>query len=303
MICIVDPSVGSLKSDRSLQCERDFRPFSIRRNSTSMPPLELSRLIQPWVLLRLMFLGWYSVPLFLVRTCWYCHGSCWNTPEPSACDESGPHLEIGGCAADLGTIQLLNSLRWEVPVRFPTERLLKEHWLKWFFFDISTVLQQIILIFQYKPKWGCDSISATTRDTMFILLDTNTTLCFPVDKCNDLTCHFWGIYALVCVITISATALGSYDRISHAANFFTMWCYFQRYLHRSNVRKLGHLARKDIWRILDKVDAIMFILKNNHTIDTGMSSESHGAANPPANKGRCDWSRRVSQSKRLLLIR
>lgn len=136
-----------------------------------MPPFELSRLIQPWVLLRLMFLGWYSVPLFLVRTCWYCQGSCWNTPEPSACEESGPHLEIGGCAADLGTIQLLNSLRGEVPVRFPTERLLKEHWLN----DSSLTSTHIILTFQYKPNWGCDSISATTRDTMFILLDTKTT--------------------------------------------------------------------------------------------------------------------------------
>lgn len=129
----------------SLQCERDFRPFSIRRKSTSMPPFELSLLIQPWVLLRLMFLGWYSVPLFLVRTCWYCHAGCWNTPEPSACENISPHLDIRG-AADLGTIQLLNSLRWEVPFRLPTGMLLKEHWLKLLFFYVGTVLQQIIII-------------------------------------------------------------------------------------------------------------------------------------------------------------
>lgn len=104
------PLGGQSLSGGSLQCERDFRPFSIRRKITSIPPLELSLLIQPWVLLRLMFLGWYSVPLFLVRTCWYCHAGCWKTPEPSACEDSSPHLEIGG-AADLGTIQLLNSLK------------------------------------------------------------------------------------------------------------------------------------------------------------------------------------------------
>lgn len=119
------PLGGESLSDGSLQCERDFRPFSIRRRSTSMPPLELSLLIQPWVLLRLMFLGWYSVPLFLVRTCWYCQAGCWNTPAPSACEDISPHLEIGG-AADLGTIQLLNSLRWEVPARLPPGMLLGE---------------------------------------------------------------------------------------------------------------------------------------------------------------------------------
>lgn len=136
---------GESLSDGSLQCERDFRPLSIRRKSTSMPPFELSLLIQPWVLLRLMFLGWYSVPLFLVRTCWYCHAGCWNTPEPSACEDIGPHLEIRG-ALDLGTIQLLNSLRWEMPIRFPTGMLLKEHWLKLLFFYMGTVLQQVIII-------------------------------------------------------------------------------------------------------------------------------------------------------------
>lgn len=99
----------------------------MRRRRTSMPPCELSLLIHPWVLLRLMFLGWYSVPLFLVRTCWYCHWGCWNTPEPSACKEIGPDLEIWGLAADLGTIQLLKDLRWEVPAwtEFPTEMLWK----------------------------------------------------------------------------------------------------------------------------------------------------------------------------------
>lgn len=115
--------------NRNLQCESDFLPFNMRRRITSMPPCELILLIQPWVLLRLMFLGWYSVPLFRVRTCWYCHGSCWNSPEPSACEESGPHLEIWGPAAALDTIQLLNNLRWNVPVvaRFPAGMLLKEH--------------------------------------------------------------------------------------------------------------------------------------------------------------------------------
>lgn len=114
-----------LLSNQDHQCESDFRPFNIRRRITSMPPLELSLLIQPWVLLRLIFLGWYSVPLFRVRTCWYCHGSCWNTPEPSACEEIGPHLEIWGPAAALGTIQLLNNLRWVLPVnaRFPAGML------------------------------------------------------------------------------------------------------------------------------------------------------------------------------------
>ncbi len=129
---ISEPMSASWKScrfsNRILQCESDFRPFNMRRRSTSMPPCELILLIQPWVLLRLMFLGWYSVPLFRVRTCWYCHGSCWNTPEPSACEESGPHLEIWGPAAALGIIQLLNNLRWEVPVTawFPAGMLLKE---------------------------------------------------------------------------------------------------------------------------------------------------------------------------------
>lgn len=52
------------------QCERDFLPFSMRRRITSMPPCVLIRLIHPWVLFLLMFLGWYSVPLFPVRTCW-----------------------------------------------------------------------------------------------------------------------------------------------------------------------------------------------------------------------------------------
>lgn len=141
---------------------------------------------------------------------------------------------------------------------------------------------------------------------MFILLDTKTTLCFPVDKWNDLTCDFWGIHALVYVLPQSVQRL--WEATAVLATLLTSSqcdnkCYFQRYLHRSNVHKLGHLARKDIWRILDKVDAIMFILKFNHTIDRGMSSESHGATNPPANKRRCDWSRHVSQSKRLLLIR
>lgn len=116
-------------SNRILQCESDFRPFNMRRRSTSMPLCELILLIQPWVLLRLMFLGWYSVPLFRVRTCWYCHGSCGKTPEPSACEESGPHLESWGPAAALDTIQLLNDLRWEVPVTawFPAGMLMKEH--------------------------------------------------------------------------------------------------------------------------------------------------------------------------------
>lgn len=118
--------------NRKLQCESDFRPFNIRRKMTAMPPCELSLLIQPWVLLRLIFLGWYSVPLFRVRTCWYCHGSCWNTPEPSACEERGPHLEICGPAAVLGTIQLLNNRRWEVPVTASVlaGMLLKEKKLK-----------------------------------------------------------------------------------------------------------------------------------------------------------------------------
>lgn len=91
-----------------------------------------------------MFLGWYSVPLFLVRTCWYCHGGCWNTPEPSAWKEIGPHLEIWGPATDLGTIQLLNNLRWEVPVRgtFPIGMLLKEHRLKLLFSNINIMPQQ-----------------------------------------------------------------------------------------------------------------------------------------------------------------
>lgn len=116
-------------SNKVFQCESDFRPFNMRRRITSMPPCELSLLIQPWVLLRLMFLGWYSVPLFFVRTCWYCHGSCWNTPEPSACEESGPHLEMWGPAAALGTIQLLNNLMWELPVtaRSPARKLLTDH--------------------------------------------------------------------------------------------------------------------------------------------------------------------------------
>lgn len=57
-------------SAREHQCDRDFLPFSMRRRSTSMPPCVLSLLIHPCVLFRLMFLGWYSVPLFLVRTCW-----------------------------------------------------------------------------------------------------------------------------------------------------------------------------------------------------------------------------------------
>lgn len=136
---------GESLSVGNLQCERDLRPFSIRRKSTSMPPFELSLLIHPWVLLRLMFLGWYSVPLFLVRTCWYCHAGCWNTSEPSAWEDISPHLEIRG-VADRGTIQLLNSLRWEMPVRFPTGMLLKEHWLKLLFFYMGTVLQQMITI-------------------------------------------------------------------------------------------------------------------------------------------------------------
>lgn len=116
-------------SNGTVQCDSDFRPFNMRRRITSMPPCELILLIHPWVLLRLMFLGWYSVPLFLVRTCWYCHGGCWNTPEPSACEAIGPHLEIWGCAADLSTVQLLSNLRWDVQVwaRFDTGMLLKEH--------------------------------------------------------------------------------------------------------------------------------------------------------------------------------
>lgn len=124
---ILESQVGF--PNRNLQWERDFRPFNIRRRRTSMPPLELNLLIQPCVLLRLMFLGWYSVPLFLVRTCWICHGRGWNTPEPSACKEIGPHLVIWGLATDLGPIQLLNNLRWELPVRarFPTGTLLIKH--------------------------------------------------------------------------------------------------------------------------------------------------------------------------------
>lgn len=96
------------------QCVSDLRPFSIRRRTTSIPLLVLILLIQPCVLLRLMFLGWYSMPLLRVRICWYWHGSCWNNPEPSACEESGPHLEIKGDGDVLDAIQLLNNLRWEV---------------------------------------------------------------------------------------------------------------------------------------------------------------------------------------------
>lgn len=96
----------------NFQCVSDFRPFNIRRRITSMPPCELILLIQPWVLFRLMFLGWYSVPLFRVRTCWYCQGTCWNTPEPSACEEIvSEALKTCVLAAAPGPIQLLNDLR------------------------------------------------------------------------------------------------------------------------------------------------------------------------------------------------
>lgn len=116
-------------SDRNFQCESDFRPFNMRRRITSMPLCVLILLIHPWVLLRLMFLGWYSVPLFFVRTCWYCQGSCWNNPEPSACEEMGPHLEIWDPTAVLDTIQLLSNLKWEAPVtaRFAAVMLLREY--------------------------------------------------------------------------------------------------------------------------------------------------------------------------------
>lgn len=128
---------GISLSWRIFQCESDFRPLSMRRKSTSMPLCVLSLLIQPWVLLRLIFLGWYSVPLFLVRTCWNCHEGCWKTPEPSACGEISPHLQIRGPVADFGTIQLPNNLRWEVPARatFPKGMLLKEN--RVLFFNIN----------------------------------------------------------------------------------------------------------------------------------------------------------------------
>lgn len=116
----------SLVSNRNIQCDSDFRPFNMRRRITSMPPCELSLLIQPWVLLRFRFLGWYSVPLFLVRTCWYCQEGCWNTAEPSACEDSiHGDLEIPSLSAALGTIQLLNDLRWVVPLTgsFPVAML------------------------------------------------------------------------------------------------------------------------------------------------------------------------------------
>lgn len=125
-------------SRQNLQCESDFRPFNMRRRITSMPVRELILLIQPWVLLRLMFLGWYSVPLVRVRTCWYCHGSCWNTPEPAAFEESGTHLEIWVSAAALNTIQLLINLRWEVP-QFNAGMLLKD----WKSPDLKTLFKSV----------------------------------------------------------------------------------------------------------------------------------------------------------------
>lgn len=65
-----------------IQCVRDFLPLSILRRITSIPPCVLILLIQPWVLFRLMLFGWYSVPLFPVRTCWYCQGGDWKTSFP-----------------------------------------------------------------------------------------------------------------------------------------------------------------------------------------------------------------------------
>lgn len=100
----------SQRIHRSPQCERDLRPFNMRLRITSMPPRVLSLLIQPWVLLRLMFFGWYSVPLVWVRTCWYCPGGCWNTLQPSACEAGS--LDIGGLVV-LETNQLLKDLRWK----------------------------------------------------------------------------------------------------------------------------------------------------------------------------------------------
>lgn len=139
---------GISLSWRIFQCESDFRPLSMRRKTTSMPLCVLSLLIQPWVLLRLIFLGWYSVPLFLVRTCWYCHEGCWKTPKPSACEEISPHLQIRGPVVDFGTIQLLNNLRWEVPARatFPMGMLLKEHRL--LFFNINIMLERTAIHMQ-----------------------------------------------------------------------------------------------------------------------------------------------------------
>lgn len=66
------------------QCVSDFRPLSIRRRITSIPPGVLILLIHPWVLFRLMFFGWYSVPRLTVRTCWWCQSGCWKTQALSA---------------------------------------------------------------------------------------------------------------------------------------------------------------------------------------------------------------------------
>lgn len=100
----------------NLQWLSDFLPFNIRRRMTSMPPRELIRLIQPWVRFRLRFFGWYSVPRFRVRTCWYCHGSWGNTPEPSACTCRGPHLQPWGPADGRESTQELSDLRWDNPL-------------------------------------------------------------------------------------------------------------------------------------------------------------------------------------------
>lgn len=165
-------------SKKNLQCESDFRPFNMRRRSTSMPLRELILLIQPWVLLRLMFLGWYSVPLFRVRTCWYCHGSCWNTPDPSACEDSGPYLEIWGPAAALGAIQLLNNLRWEVPAtaRFPAGMLLTEHRLEFVWMLETNVIHLLPWFPLSTQKWH---VSAEWKHILTAILH-HTNLWFPL---------------------------------------------------------------------------------------------------------------------------
>lgn len=223
--------------DRRLQCERDFRPFSIRRSSTSMPPFELSLLIQPWVLLRLMFLGWYSVPLFLVRTCWYCHAGCWKTTQPSACEEIGPNLEIRGCPTDLGRIQLLNCLRWEAPVRFPNEVLLKDHWLELLFVYFSTLLQEITTltsIWTIKTRCSFDSNNTTTWAAWVLSIlpqiqkfSTLTEVCLQVyDKCIIVEEYTHSINAAAMEARCTLAALLTSSNASNTVTIqmlFSMW--------------------------------------------------------------------------------
>lgn len=96
------------------QCVRDFRPLSIRRRITSIPLGVLILLIHPWVLFRLMFFGWYSVPRLAVRTCWYCQIGCWKTQDPSALVVRVP-CRTGFCS---------------VPVLDRTKELRERSWLQ-----------------------------------------------------------------------------------------------------------------------------------------------------------------------------